>query len=160
MIKNNKTNSTTFAQVNEVKSNRKNSTPYFVDLTAGTRQHFDPQTSEANSGTLYYPEFDGSVRYKTSRAFALPSKPGVYFIHDFRGILYIGEAKNLRQRFLQHHRNEDNAKLKKLVSYPFGDLCFFWINTETKLKAVKIQKRWIRVFQPISNNIKYNKDRG
>ena len=136
MIKNNKTNSTTFAQVNEVKSDRKYSTPYLVDLTAGTRQHFDPQTSEANSGTLYYPEFDGSVRYKTSRAFALPSKPGVYFIHDFRGILYIGEAKNLRQRFLQHHRNEDNAKLKKLVSYPFGDLCFFWLNAETKLKAV------------------------
>ena len=80
-------------------------------------------------------------------------------VDDFRGIHYIGEAQNLEQRFLQHHTNEDNVILKELVRYPFGELRFYWLDAETKLKAVKIQKKWIRVFQPISNNIKYNKDR-
>ena len=56
---------------------------------------------------------------------------------------------------VRNYQAANNLKKMKI-----GDLCFFWINTETKLKAVKIQKRWIRVFQAISNNIKYNKDRG
>ena len=46
---------------------------------------------------------------------------------------------------------------KELITDSIQVLCDY---AETKLKAVKIQKRWIRVFQPISNNIKYNKDRG
>ena len=46
-----------------------------------------------------------------------------------------------------------------MVKFPFGDLRFYWLNAETKLKAVKIQKKWIRVFQPVTNNIKYKKDR-
>ena len=145
-------------QMEEVKSNNLSFPPYNA-LTAGTRQQISPRLSATPRSLIYYPEFDGSVQYKTSRAFTLPTNPAVYFIHDFRGILYIGEAKKLRQRFLQHHRNEDNAKLKELVSYPFGDLRFYWLNVETKLKAVKIQKFWIRIFQPISNNIKYKKDR-
>ena len=136
------------------------SLPPFVGLTAGTRQHTTtPRSSATPQGSIYYPSFDCSVQYKLPRAFTLPSNPGVYFINDFRGIIYIGEAKNIKQRFLQHHNNEENALLKELVKYPFGDLRFYWLNSETKLKAVKIQKYWIRVFQPITNNIKYNKDR-
>ena len=143
----------------EIKHNRL-SLSTFVGLTAGTRQHTTtPRSSATPQGSIYYPSFDGSVQYKLPRAFTLPTNPGVYFIHDFRGILYIGEAKNIKQRFLQHHNNEENALLKELVKYPFGDLRFYCLNAETKLKAVKIQKYWIRVFQPITNNIKYNKDR-
>ena len=146
-------------QMKEIKHNR-SSLPPFVGLTAGTRQHTtNPRSSATPQGSIYYPSFDGSVQYKLPRAFTLPTNSGVYFIHDFRGILYIGEAKNIKQRFLQHHNNEENTLLKELVKYPFGDLRFYWLNAETKLKAVKIQKYWIRVFQPITNNIKYNKDR-
>ena len=125
-----------------------------------TSQIINPKlTSIISKDEIHYPAFDGSVQYKSSRSFTVPTNPGVYFIHDFRGIIYIGEAKNLRQRFLQHHNGEENIKLAELARYPFGDLRFYWINTDTKLKAVKIQKLWIRIFQPISNNIKYNKDR-
>ena len=146
-------------QMKEIKHNRSNLSP-FVGLTAGTRQHTStPRSSATPQGSIYYPTFDGSVQYKLPRAFTLPTNPGVYFIHDFRGILYIGEAKNIRQRFLQHHRKEDNILLKGMVKFPFGDLRFYWLNAETKLKAVKIQKKWIRVFQPVTNNIKYKKDR-
>ena len=158
MINNNLKDLPNGKQMEEIKHNRLNSLTH--TLTAGIRQ----QTSIARSSatprdSIDYPVFEGSVQYKTPRAFTLPTNPGVYFIHDFRGILYIGEAKNLRNRFLQHHRNEENTLLKELVKYPFGDLRFYWLNAETKLKAVKIQKYWIRVFQPITNNIKYNKDR-
>ena len=125
-----------------------------------TSQIINPKlTSIISKDEIHYPTFDGSVQYKSLRSFTVPTNPGVYFIHDFRGIIYIGEAKNLRQRFLQHHNGEENIKLAELARYPFGDLRFYWINTDTKLKAVKIQKLWIRIFQPISNNIKYNKDR-
>ncbi len=125
-----------------------------------TSQIINPRlTSIISKDEIHYPTFDGSVQYKSLRSFTVPTNPGVYFIHDFRGIIYIGEAKNLRQRFLQHHNGEENIKLAELARYPFGDLRFYWINTDTKLKAVKIQKLWIRIFQPISNNIKYNKDR-
>ena len=144
-------------QMEEAKHNKLSSHPF--TLTAGNRQQRYPRSSATPRGSIYYPNFDGSVQYKTPRAFMLPKNPGVYFIHDFRGILYIGEAKNIRNRFLQHHRNEENTLLKELVEYPFGDLRFYWLNAETKLKAVKIQKHWIRIFQPITNNIKYNKDR-
>ena len=142
-------------QMEENKHNR-------LSLPALLIRHTTPPPARSSAtprGSIYYPNFDGSVQYKTPRAFTLPKNPGVYFIHDFRGILYIGEAKNIRNRFLQHHRNEENTLLKELVEYPFGDLRFYWLNAETKLKAVKIQKYWIRVFQPITNNIKYNKDR-
>ena len=159
MINNNLKDLPNGKQMEEIKHNGSNLPP-FVGLTAGTRQHTStPRSSATPKSFAYYPEFDGSVQYKTSRAFILPTNPAVYFIHDFRGILYIGEAKNLKQRFLQHHRNEENQKLRELIRLPFGDLRFYWINTETKLKAVKIQKFWIRELQPITNNIKYNKDR-
>ena len=142
-------------QMEENKLNRLSLPPLLIRHTTPppTRSSATPR------GSIYYPIFDGSVQYKTPRAFTLPTNPGVYFIHDFRGILYIGEAKNIKNRFLQHHRNEENSLLKELVKYPFGDLRFYWLNAETKLKAVKIQKYWIRVFQPVTNNIKYNKDR-
>jgi len=130
-----------------------------LSLTAGTRQQMKPHVSVTPETSLYYPDFAGSVKYKTSRAFTLPTCSGVYFIHDFRGIHYIGEAKNLQQRFLQHHTNEDNVILIELVRYPFGELCFYWLTTKTKPKAVKLQKYWIRVFQPIANKVKYKKDR-
>ena len=143
-------------QRHDKKNNKAMSVP---SLTAGTRQQMKPHVFATPETSLYYPNFAGSVRYKASRAFTVPTSPGVYFIHDFRGIHYIGEAQNLEQRFLQHHTNEDNVILKELVRYPFGELRFYWLKTKTKPNAVKLQKYWIRVFQPIANKVKYNKDR-
>ena len=161
MVNNILINSEISEQVKEYKHNSSNFVLSPVStLTAGTRQQkHTTRLSAKPQGSSYYPNFEGSVQYKITRAFALPTNPGVYFIHDFRGILYIGEAQNIKQRFLQHHRKEDNSLLKELTKYPFGDLRFYWLNADTKLKAVKIQKHWIRIFQPSTNVIKYNKDR-
>ena len=85
----------------------------------------------------------------------MPEYIGVYFIHDMRGFLYIGETKNLRDRFLQHLQREENQHLKKIIKNPFGDLSFYWIKTNTKLEALKLQKYWIRSLKPFTNKINY-----
>jgi len=87
----------------------------------------------------------------------LPKSAGVYFIHDFRGVLYIGESKNLKQRFLQHIYREENLSLKEAISNPCGEIRFYWFAVSNKYKSIKLQKDWIRIFNPKCNYIKYKK---
>ncbi len=42
---------------------------------------------------------------------AIPAKPGVYLFRDATGYLYIGEAKDLRQRLSEHLRTSDRQGL-------------------------------------------------
>ena len=105
-----------------------------------------------------YPELKKKVLYKLSQNFFVPSAEGVYFIHDKRGFLYIGESNNLRNRFLQHLQREKNLDLVNLIKFPFGDLSFYWVTTNTKLEAVKLQKYWIRILKPLTNKINYIKN--
>tara|TARA_B100001057_G_scaffold468782_1_gene528334 strand:- start:497 stop:901 length:405 start_codon:yes stop_codon:yes gene_type:complete len=123
-----------------------------------TNRLFDIGLKTENSKSLK-PAFDNSIVYKISSAFLLPKHPGVYFIHDFRGVLYIGESKNLRNRFLQHFYREENLSLKEMISNPCGEIRFFWFKVSNKFKSIKIQKDWIRIFKPEGNNIKYNKNK-
>ena len=102
-----------------------------------------------------YPKLDKQVSYKLSNNFFIPRCEGVYFIHDKRGFLYIGESNNLRNRFLQHLQRERNLDLVNLIKNPFGDLSFYWVTVNTKLEAVKLQKYWIRILKPLSNKINY-----
>lgn len=108
-----------------------------------------------NNYEIIYPKFDQKIKYKLSLENFVPKIPGVYFLHDFRGFLYIGETNNLRNRFLQHIKREKNFDLTKLVNNSFGDVYFYWIETSTKLKALKLQKYWIRTLKPFSNKINY-----
>lgn len=105
-----------------------------------------------------YPQLNKKVKYKLSNNFFVPRSEGIYFIHDQRGFLYIGETNNLRNRFLQHLRREKNLDLINLIKYPFGDLSFYWITSNTKLEAVKLQKYWIRILKPFTNKINYIKN--
>ena len=106
-----------------------------------------------------YPQLKKKVLYKLSQNFFVPSAEGVYFIHDKRGFLYIGESNNLRNRFLQHLQREKNLNLTNLIKFPFGDLSFYWVTTNTKLEALKLQKYWIRILKPLTNKINYKKNR-
>ena len=111
--------------------------------------------SSSKKNPIIYPELKKKVFYKISNKFFVPEYIGVYFIHDMRGFLYIGETKNLRDRFLQHLQREENQHLKKIIKNPFGDLSFYWIKTNTKLEALKLQKYWIRSLKPFTNKINY-----
>jgi len=110
---------------------------------------------DLKKSTPIYPKLDKLVSYKLSNNFFIPRCEGVYFIHDKRGFLYIGESNNLRKRFLQHLQREKNLDLVNLIKSPFGDLSFYWVTVNTKLEAVKLQKYWIRILKPLSNKINY-----
>ena len=79
---------------------------------------------------------------------------GVYFFHDVRGH-YIGETTNLRSRFISHMTREKNKKLKKDILTAFGDMKFSWVKTSSKMEALILQKKYIRMFKPKCNEIFY-----
>ena len=105
-----------------------------------------------------YPKFDGSIGFSVFENIYAPKNPGVYFIHDLRGILYIGKAGNIHNRFTQHSWIRKNRALFKLSQNPFGKLKFSWVNTKNEKIADNFEKKWIRIFKPICNDIFYYKN--
>lgn len=102
-----------------------------------------------------YPIFNGSVNISTNKSPFLSQLPAVYFFHDLRGIHYIGETENLRFRFFQHIKKNRNLSLKAAISSAFGPMFFSWVVASSKMDALIMQKKWIRVFKPQCNEIKY-----
>ena len=102
-----------------------------------------------------YPVFDSSVSVAKLCEQLISKVSGVYFFHDVRGIHYIGETTNLRSRFISHMTREKNKKLKKAISTAFGDMKFSWVKTSSKMEALILQKKYIRMFKPKCNEIFY-----
>ena len=102
-----------------------------------------------------YPIFNGSVNISTNKSPFLSQLPAVYFFHDLRGIHYIGETENLRFRFFQHIKKNRNLSLKAATSSAFGPMFFSWVIASSKMDALIMQKKWIRLFNPQCNEIKY-----
>ena len=102
-----------------------------------------------------YPVFDNSVSITKLCEQLISKVSGVYFFHDVRGIHYIGETTNLRSRFISHMTREKNKKLKKAISTAFGDMKFSWVKTSSKMEALILQKKYIRMFKPKCNEIFY-----
>lgn len=102
---------------------------------------------------LDYPKFNSSLPITSSCENLIPSVCGVYFFHDLRGIHYIGETVNLKSRFKQHSSKEKNKKLAKVRKTVFGKMYFSWVKTNSKMEALKFQKKWIRIFNPNCNEI-------
>ena len=102
-----------------------------------------------------YPTFDNSLSINSMCEQLISQSSGVYFFHDIRGIHYIGETSNLRSRFISHNRREKNKKLKKAINTAFGNMKFSWVKTSSKMEALIFQKKWIRLFKPMCNEIFY-----
>ena len=102
-----------------------------------------------------YPTFNGSVNISNNKSPFLSQSPAVYFFHDLRGIHYIGETENLRFRFFQHIKKDRNLSLKAAISSAFGPMFFRWVVASSKMDALIMQKKWIRLFNPQCNEIKY-----
>ena len=100
-----------------------------------------------------YPKFDGSIGFSVFENIYAPKGVGVYFIHDLRGILYIGRTNNIHQRFTQHSWIRKNRDLFKLSQNPMGKLKFSWVNTKTEKQAKILETKWVRIFLPICNDI-------
>ena len=94
--------------------------------------------------------FDGSVPYLVVNELAIPDSPGLYFIHDLRGCLYIGRTNKLRRRFLQHHRSSHSSSLTLAISNPIGPQVFSWIAARGWTQ-IELEGHFIRIFSPICN---------
>ena len=100
-----------------------------------------------------YPLFERQVVVSMSSHTAIPTKPGVYFFHDLRGILYLGETSNLRRRFLEHLKKETNPKLADLSKNPWGKFSYSWIKKNNKREAEHFESKYLKMFEPICNEL-------
>ena len=79
----------------------------------------------------------------------LPDKPGSYQMRDKDGnIIYVGKAKNLKNRVRSYFHGAHNAKTTRLVS----EICdFTYVITESELEAFVLELNLIKEYDP-----KYN----
>ncbi len=81
----------------------------------------------------------------------LPTNPGVYLMHDKNGrIIYVGKAKNLKNRVTQYFRSSSShtPKVKAMVSH----ISYFeYIITDSELEALVLECNLIKKHRP-----KYN----
>lgn len=83
----------------------------------------------------------------------LPLTPGVYLMKDSQGqILYVGKAKNLKNRVQSYFRNSKNhsPKIKKLVKH-LRD--FDYILTDTEFEAFMLECQLIKSIKPLYNRM-------
>jgi excinuclease UvrABC nuclease subunit len=83
--------------------------------------------------------------------YLLPEESGIYYVLNLKthNILYIGRAKNIRNRWTSHHREVDVSCLVKA----FGDY-FIRIAWEPRpaQELGKAESRRIKMFNPPFNN--------
>lgn len=95
-------------------------------------------------------------RVLKTKASALPDKPGVYLMKDSTGIIiYIGKAKNLRNRVGQYFMNLKNRspKVEKLI---LNVSDFEYIITDTELDALIMECALIKQVKPFYNKLMKN----
>lgn len=102
-----------------------------------------------------YPDYSSfkknTLTFSSSQAIYAPTSTGVYFIHDLRGILYVGLTNNFRERLKQHTWIRKNKHLLNLSKNFFGPLKFSWVEFSSYKEAKRNEKKWIKVFNPICN---------
>lgn len=99
--------------------------------------------------TLPEPAYLPRLRRRLQRS--LPETPGVYFHLDASGqILYIGKARNLRNRVLSYFTAVDSAspRLRRLMQQVRE---VTWQETETELAALLEESRLIKQHKPRHN---------
>ena len=83
----------------------------------------------------------------------LPAKPGVYLHHDSRDeIIYIGKAKNLKNRVSQYFQNgpKHSPKIDKMVS----QIAWFeYILTDSEVEALILENNLIKEHRPRYNTM-------
>ena len=140
---------TMFAKNNiiNINFNNLNDLPIFSKIQGGL--------DLVNKQNIDYPVFDGFVTVKSKNSVFLKNYEAVYFFHDLRGIHYVGETTNLKLRYTQHIEKEKNKDLKEAIASSFGPMFFSWVKAKSKVDALRLQKKWIRLLKPSCNNIKY-----
>ena len=80
----------------------------------------------------------------------LPKSPGVYVMQDSEGtVIYVGKAKNLKNRVTQYFRN--GLKTEKVSAMVRNVADFYYIITHTERDALSMENNLIKKYKP-----KYN----
>lgn len=95
-----------------------------------------------------------TLDFKMGNAFRVPDKAGIYFIHDFRGIIYVGRTENLNKRFKEHYWNQKNEILVKAISSPIGVLNFSWKLCDFP-DQIAVERDLIRSLKPPCNRTSF-----
>lgn len=81
----------------------------------------------------------------------IPTKPGVYrFVNDEGRVLYVGKAKNLRNRLANYFQPEENLfpRTRRMVN----DACRVeWTVVATEVEALTLEYLWIKEYEPRYN---------
>ena len=82
---------------------------------------------------------------------ALPATPGVYYFHDQKGkVIYVGKAKNIRQRVNSHFsNNSDSRQRQNFLRHSFR---ISFQSTATELMACILESAEIKRLWPVFNN--------
>jgi predicted GIY-YIG superfamily endonuclease len=94
---------------------------------------------------------DGTVELVLTSEFMVPDDAGVYLIHDLRGVLYVGQSRKLRQRFVQHDRLRRNRLLHLAMSRPVGIMRFSWRLVTDEEERSAFERELIASLQPVCN---------
>jgi excinuclease ABC subunit C len=79
----------------------------------------------------------------------IPTDPGIYLMKDFTGkIIYIGKAKNLRNRVKSYFLKNQNYKTQKLVEH-ISDIEF--VLTDNESEAFLLESNMIKKYRPKFN---------
>ncbi|HXG74626.1 MAG TPA: excinuclease ABC subunit UvrC [Candidatus Nitrosotenuis sp.] len=80
---------------------------------------------------------------------AIPSHPGIYLMKDENGkIIYIGKAKNLKNRVRSYFLKNQNYKTQKLVE-KISDIEF--VLTDNEAEAFLLESNMIKQYRPVFN---------
>jgi excinuclease UvrABC nuclease subunit len=97
------------------------------------------------------PSIDGCARFGAAWSLAVPLAGGVYFIHDLRGVLYVGRTGSLRKRFSEHLVNSHNPSLRRALVCPIGQLYFSWIRCVSVDGQSQMERSLIKLLRPTCN---------
>jgi DNA polymerase-3 subunit epsilon len=82
---------------------------------------------------------------------ALPATPGVYYFHDQKGkVVYVGKAKNIRQRVNSHFSNNSDSRQRQNFLRHVYAITFQ--PTATELMACILESTEIKHLWPVFNN--------
>jgi DNA polymerase III subunit epsilon len=80
----------------------------------------------------------------------LPSRPGVYYFHDNKGkVVYVGKAKNIRNRVNSHFSNNSDSRQKQNFLRSIYSIHFE--ETATELMAAILESSEIKRLWPVFN---------
>lgn len=82
-----------------------------------------------------------SVEFADRRA--LPRKPGVYVVSDATGVVYVGQAQSIRDRWRNHHRSVDLVTL--------SDVRIAWTEVASLEERLEIEGHLTARYRPRFN---------